>query len=65
MNEEILNMIEERRELKNVPQERYKEMDRRIKVACKTRKEEWLGEKCQEVEALERIDSRLMAEKNR
>ena len=65
MNEEILNMMEERRELKSVSQERYKEMDRRIKVACKIRKEEWLGEKCEEVEALERIDSRLMAEKIR
>ena len=65
MTEEILNMMEERRELKGVSQESYKEMDRGIKIACKIRREEWLGEKCQEVEALERIDARLMAEKIR
>ena len=40
-------------------------MDRRIKIACKEGKEEWLGEKLKKVEQLGIIDSRMMAEKIR
>ena len=36
-----------------------------MKRACRTRREEWLREKCQEIEELERVDSRLMTEKIR
>ena len=65
MTKEILNMMETRRELNNVSQDRYKHMDRRVKPACRLRKEEWLEAQCQEVEMLERVDSRLVAEKIR
>ena len=65
MTEEILSMMEMRRVNKNVSEEVYKQIDRRIKAACRERKNEWLEEKCQEVEELERIDSRMMAEKIR
>ena len=40
-------------------------MDRSIKQMCKEKKEEWLGKMCEEVEQLEKVDSRLMAEKIR
>ena len=46
-------------------QDSYKHMDRRVKPACRLRKEECLDAKCQEVEMLERVDFRLMAEKIR
>ena len=65
MTKEIQNMMEIRREFKNVSETSYKQMDSRIKTACRLRKEEWLEEKCQEVEGLERVDSRLMTEKIR
>ena len=65
MDQEILNMMEDRRKARNFSQARYKELDRRVKAACKRRKEEWLSERCQEVEQLERADSRLIAEKIR
>ena len=42
MTEKILNMMETRTELKNVSQDRYKHMDRRVQKACRIRKEEWL-----------------------
>ena len=45
--------------------DRYKELDKLVKAMCKERKEEGLRERCQEMEQLERVDSRLMAEKIR
>ena len=58
-------MMEDRRKVKNVSNVRYKVIDRLIKNSCKLKKEEWLNMKCQEMEQLEKIDSRLMAEKIR
>ena len=40
-------------------------MDRTIRRMCNERNAQWLGEKCEEVEQLENVDSRLMAEKIR
>ena len=40
-------------------------MDRSIKQMCKEKKEEWLGKMCEEMEQLEKVNSRLMAEKIR
>ena len=40
-------------------------MDRSIKQMFKEKKEEWLGKMCEEVEQLEKVNSRLMAEKIR
>lgn len=63
MTEEIQDRMEERTKLKNILEERYRDMDTRIKQMCKDKKEEWLRAKCEEVKPLERMDSRLMAEK--
>jgi len=51
--------------LKNKSEEIYKELDRRIKQKCKERKEEWLRERCKEIEKLEKSESRLMVVKIR
>ena len=65
MTQEILDLIEGRR-IQNIKlKNRYKDLDRTIKQKCKKRKEEWLREKFEEVEQLERVDARLMAEKIR
>ena len=65
MTQDILELMEERRKFKNRADERYRELDQLIKRMCKDRKEEWLQAKCEELEPLERIDSRLLAEKIR
>ena len=65
MTEDILELMEERRKFKNRSEDRYKELDRLIKRMCTERKEEWLQAKCDELEHLERMDSRLLAEKIR
>ena len=65
MTEEILDFMEQRRRMKSQSIDRYKDLDRLVKTMCKERKEEWLRERCQEMEQLERVDSRLMAEKIR
>ena len=55
MTEEILSMMKERKMVKegNVEAE-YNRIDRRIKNACITAKEEWLNEKCEEILKLEK-----------
>ena len=65
MTEEILDFMEQRRRMKSQSIDRYKDLDRLVKTMCKERKEEWLRERCQEMEQLERVDSGLMAEKIR
>lgn len=65
MTQDILELMEERRKFRNRTDNRYRELDRLIKRLCIERKEEWLQEKCDELEVLERIDSKLLAEKIR
>ena len=65
MTDEILDLMEKRRKVKNVSEERYRELDRNIRQMCKEKKEQWLGEMCEEVELLKNVDSRLMTEKIR
>ena len=64
ITEEILDLMEERRILRTKPEDLYKELDKRLKRMCIERKEGWLREKFEEVEQLERSNSRLMEEKN-
>ena len=65
MTNDILELMEDRRKLKHRSDNNYKELDRRIKRMCIDRKGEWLQAKCGELEVLERVDSRLLAEKIR
>ena len=65
MTEEILDFMEQRRRMRSQSIDRYKDLDRLVKTMCEERKEEWLRERCQEMEQLERVDLRLMTEKIR
>ena len=65
ITEEILDLMEEGRILRTKSEDLYKGLDNRITQMCIKRKEEWLRDKCQEMEQLERSNSRLMAKKIR
>ena len=62
MTEEILVMMDERQKLRKHG-DRYLELDREIKRKCNARKEEWLNQRCEEVEQLEHTNTRVMHEK--
>ena len=65
MTEEILNLMDERRMVKNISIERYHELDRVIKRKCREKREEWLNRMCREIEINEKRDSREMAKQIR
>lgn len=52
MTTEILNLMEERRKYKNAPLQ-YKELNKIIRRKCRNAKEEWMSEKCREIELLQ------------
>ena len=62
MTDEILDMMEQRQKLRKHSC-RYLEVDRDIKRKCNTRREEWLNQRFEEVERLERTNTRQMHEK--
>ena len=49
MNDELLNLMEDRRELKR-NSAKYETVHRMIRAKCKEAKELWLNESCREVE---------------
>ena len=53
MTDEILNLMNERREKKRKTEE-YKEIDKKIKSMCKKAKIEWWDTKCKDIERLEK-----------
>ena len=50
ITDEILDMMEERRKLKNHSEARYRELDRRIQRMCRVKKEEWVNARSREIE---------------
>ena len=52
MNEEILQMMKERKKLKRKTG-KYQEKDKAIRTACTEAKEKWMNEQCKEIEDLE------------
>ena len=62
MSDEILNLMEERRDC-NRNTEEYKTLHRKIKTKCKKAKEDWLKQKCKEVEDLPGKDLKAMHKK--
>lgn len=50
MRPEILELMEERRKVKDKDADNYNILNRDIKKRCRAAKEEWLNQKCQEVE---------------
>ncbi|XP_017302944.1 craniofacial development protein 2-like [Diaphorina citri] len=60
MTQEILNLMEERKKLKNGNEEerkKYKDLNRTIQKLCRHKKEEFLNNQCMEAERLEAINS--------
>ena len=52
MTEEILDMMDRRRQVKGRDEEQYAILNREIHRECNKRKEQWLNEQCEEVEEL-------------
>ena len=63
MTEEILALMEERRRYKNIDEEKYRELDRKIHRECTKAKEKWMDEICTEIEELDKRDQQRMYEK--
>ena len=60
MTDEILKMMEERRDLKNSASstvEEYNQKDKEIKKACLQAKEAWFNEKCDEILRLDKCSN--------
>ena len=52
MTEEILNLMEERKAVKNKDETRYKFLSKKIKSECSKAKEEWLDQQCSRIEQM-------------
>ena len=63
MTEDILRMMDERRQQKGKNENRYRELDRAIKRECTKAKEKWMDENCKEVEDLDKRDEQRKYEK--
>lgn len=53
MSDEILDLMEERRKLKN-NEEKYRELQKQIKHKIRLTREDWIKRQCQKIEALEK-----------
>ena len=54
MTDDILNLIENRKQFKNSDKDEYNRLNKQINLACKEAKEKWLVNECEEVEQLEK-----------
>ena len=63
MTGEILNMMDERRMYKTRDVNKYNQLNRKIHKKCLKAKEEWMTEKCEEIEQLEKVDQQRMYSK--
>lgn len=55
MTDEILKLINKRREAKAIDNKRYKKLQREIQKKMKEAKEHWLNEKFSEIEKLQEV----------
>ena len=53
MNEDILHLMDQRRVKKDEPEE-YAKIEGEIRKACRSAKEQWFVERCEEMEDLQR-----------
>ena len=60
MTDEILQLMTERRQKKWKNMDKYKDIDKLIKVNCIKEKEKWLNNKCAEIEAKKNTDAGKM-----
>ena len=63
MTEEILALMDRRREYKGVDEARYLELDVQIRRACNEAKEDWMNRECDEIEDLRRRNPQKMYER--
>lgn len=63
MKQEILELMEERRKCKLKNEEKYTELNSKIKEECIKAKEEWIEKQCDEVHQLEKRNPKAMYEK--
>ena len=54
MTDDILNLMENRKQFKNSDKDEYNRLNKQINLACKEAKEKWLVNQCEEVEQLEK-----------
>jgi len=59
MNENILNLMEERRKAKH-NNDKYTELDKKIKTECNKAKERWINSQCQKIENNRYTDTKCM-----
>ena len=52
MADHILNLMENRKQFKNSDKDEYNRLKKQINLACKEAKENWLVNRCEEVEQL-------------
>ena len=60
---EILDLMQERREIVNKESTEYRAIDKQIQKMCKQEKETWINRECEEIERLERKNTALMHKK--
>ena len=60
MTQEILDMMDTRRKIVLRDSQEYKEINRRITTKCTKAKVSWLKTKCEEIEKLKSINTRIM-----
>ena len=53
MTDDILNLMDERKAVKDRDPQQYRILRKRIDTECKTAKETWWNKKCEDVELLE------------
>ena len=62
MNQEILDLMEERRKKKNKETE-YKKLNKKVRNKCNEAKDKWINEQCKEIEQNQNKDSKYMHSK--
>lgn len=60
MTDEITNLMERRRSIKDIDTNAYKEINKIIKRECKAEKEIWIGKICEEVNQRINYDPRAI-----
>ena len=65
ITEDILELMKERRQIKNVDEQKYKNLTKEIKKRCNEAKEKWLNDQCLEIQTKQNSDSRYIHEKIR
>src|SRR5215469_13524383 len=63
MTERILIMMDERRKLKGIDDQRYKSVNSMIHKECNKAKETWINDRCMDIENLSKRDQQIMYEK--